>query len=687
MTFVRDDLRPLQRRTVVMLGTIALLFAAVFVRLWVLQVVQGPRWRTASENNRLRRLPLEAPRGTVTDIHGEIILDNRPTYQLLLFPEETNDLARTAAFLTRIEIASADEVRARLEKARRTSHLPSVIADNLTWPQMATIAAHRAEFRELEIHPATRRSLPPGATVAHLVGQLGEVSPEQLSDDPDLRPGQLVGRSGLERAYQDVLGGTPGNLVVVVDALGKQVSALDEERPVAGHPLKVTIDLALQREAVAAMSGQVGAVVALDPRDGAVRILLSQPAFDPDLFAGHLEPARWHELTSDPLSPLHDRALQALYPPGSAIKPLFATGALRDGVRTPSDTVFCTGAVNIYGHPYRCWQAGGHGRVALETAIEASCDTYFYYLARDAGIERLASWARTFGLGSPVGLELGGESSGIVPDDAWSRKVRGQPWYGGETISVGIGQGPILVTPIQLAVAYAAIVNGGMLVQPHLVPGRGAAPRPTGLPPEILAQVRHGMEMVVAGDRGTARRLGSLPVRFAGKTGTSQVMRKKDGVHWQQLPWEQRHHALFVGYAPPSDPQLLVCVVIEHGGDAATVAAPIAARIFQKAFGPHVEQGAVTAVVPPIFQNISPPPPPAPKVEQPATRQVTPPIAHAGSTTNPQHAALHPPSAASSQPSQVRRSEPELAPGDHGGPGGASAAAGQGASAAPRVRR
>jgi penicillin-binding protein 2 len=687
MTFVRDDLRPLQRRTVVMLGTIALLFAVVFVRLWVLQVVQGPRWRTASENNRLRRLPLEAPRGTVTDIHGEIILDNRPTYQLLLFPEETNDLARTAAFLTRIEIASADEVRARLEKARRTSHLPSVIADNLTWPQMATIAAHRAEFRELEIHPATRRSLPPGATVAHLVGQLGEVSPEQLSDDPDLRPGQLVGRSGLERAYQDVLGGTPGNLVVVVDALGKQVSALDEERPVAGHPLKVTIDLALQREAVAAMSGQVGAVVALDPRDGAVRILLSQPAFDPDLFAGHLEPARWHELTSDPLSPLHDRALQALYPPGSAIKPLFATGALRDGVRTPSDAVFCTGAVNIYGHPYRCWQAGGHGRVALETAIEASCDTYFYYLARDAGIDRLASWARTFGLGSPVGLELGGESSGIVPDDAWSRKVRGQPWYGGETISVGIGQGPILVTPIQLAVAYAAIVNGGMLVQPHLVPGRGAAPRPTGLPPEILAQVRHGMEMVVAGDRGTARRLGSLPVRFAGKTGTSQVMRKKDGVHWQQLPWEQRHHALFVGYAPPSDPQLLVCVVIEHGGDAATVAAPIAARIFQKAFGPHVEQGAVTAVVPPIFQNISPPPPPAPKVEQPATPQVTPPIAHAGSTTNPQHAALHPPSAASSQPSQVRRSEPELAPGDHGGPGGASAAAGQGASAAPRIRR
>jgi penicillin-binding protein 2 len=612
MTFLHDDLRPVQRRVAAMLAVVVVALGAVLVRLWVLQVVQGPRWRSAAENNRLRRLPLEAPRGMVKDVHGEVILDNRPAYQLLLFPEEMSDPVRTAAFLTRIDIAPAEEVRARLEKARRTSHLPSVIADNLAWSQVASIAAHRAEFRELEIHPATRRSLPPGATIAHLVGQLGEVSPEQLAERPDLRPGQLVGRSGFERAYQDVLGGTPGNLVVVVDALGKQVSALDEEPPVAGRPLEATIDLTLQREAVEAMSGQVGAVVALDPRDGAVRVLVSQPAFDPDLFAGHLEPARWRELTSDSLTPLLDRALQALYPPGSTIKPLFATGALRDGVRTLDDTVYCTGAVNIYGHPYRCWQAGGHGRMALEQAIEQSCDTYFYYVARDAGIDRLASWARTFGLGTPAGIELGGENPGLVPDDAWSRKARGQPWYGGETISVGIGQGPILVTPLQLAVAYAALVNGGNLVQPHLVPGKGGAPRPTGLPPEALAHVRRGMERVVVGDRGTARRLGSLPVRFAGKTGTSQVMRKKEGVKWYELPWEQRHHALFVGYAPPSDPQLLVCVVVEHGGDAASVAAPIAARIFQRAFGPKVEDGQVTAAVPPIWQNTSLPPPPAP---------------------------------------------------------------------------
>jgi penicillin-binding protein 2 len=597
MTFVRDDLRPVQRRVVVLLGVFAGLLLLLLGRLWLLQVVQGARWRAAAENNRLRRVPLEAPRGVVTDVSGEVILDNRPAFQLLLFPEEMRDDEETVEFLVRIGISTDSEVRARLAKARRTSHLPSVIADNLTWAQVAAVAAHRAEFRELEVHPATRRSLPAGPAVAHLVGQLGEVTPGQLVARPDLRPGQLVGRSGIERAYQELLGGTPGNLVVVVDALGRQISSLDEEPPVAGHPLQVTLDLALQREAVEAMSGQVGAVVALDPRDGALRVLLSQPAFDPELFAGHLEPARWRELTEDPLKPLHNRALQALYPPGSTIKPIFAAGALNDGLRTPGDSAFCTGGVTIFGHPYRCWQRGGHGRVDVARALEVSCDSYFYRLAQDAGIDRLALWARTFGLDQPTGIEIAGESTGLVPDDEWSRRVRKHQWYAGESISVGIGQGPILVTPIALARALSALVNGGSLVQPHLVPGRGAAPRDLGLSPQVLRQVRHGMELVVSGEHGTARGLAAQPVRIGGKTGTAQVIRKQEGVKWQDLPWEQRHHALFVGYAPAQDPRLVVVVVVEHGGDAASVAAPIAGRILARAFGPPVEVAAPDEVL------------------------------------------------------------------------------------------
>ena len=589
MTYVRDDLRSVQRRLVVALLATAAVFVLLLGRLWLLQVVQGARWRTLSENNRLRRIPLEAPRGVVTDVRGDIVLGNRSVFQLLLFPEEMDEPARTARFLTGLEIAPPADVAARIDKALRTSHLPSVLADNLTWRQVAAIAAHRAEYPELEVHPATRRAFPDGPGIAHLAGQLGEADPGQLAANAGLHAGQLVGRSGLERAYDDRLGGTPGNLVVVVDAFGRQISELNDEPPVPGRPLQITLDLALQREAVAAMAGQVGAVVALDPRDGAVRVLLSQPAFDPELFAGHLEPAAWRELVGDPLKPLHNRALQALYPPGSTIKPIYAAGALDDGVRTAASRDFCRGGVTIYGHPYRCWLGGGHGGVDIERAIEVSCDTFFYHLARDAGIDQVGSWAREFGLGQATGIELPGESSGLVPDDAWSRRARGQPWYGGETISVGIGQGPILVTPVQLAVAYAALVNGGRLVRPHLVAGTGAAPRPVDVDPIALAAVRRGMERVVTGESGTARRQASLPVVIAGKTGTSQVVRKQEGVRWQELPWEQRHHALFVGYAPVAAPELVVAVVVEHGGDAASVAAPIAGRILQRAFGPPPE--------------------------------------------------------------------------------------------------
>jgi len=347
-------------------------------------------------------------------------------------------------------------------------------------------------------------------------------------------------------------------------------------------------------------------------------VLLSQPAFDPELFAGHLEPARWRELTEDPLKPLHNRALQALYPPGSTIKPMFAAGALNDGIRSPSDSTFCTGGVTIYGHPYRCWQRGGHGHVAVESALEVSCDSYFYRVAQDAGIDRLASWARVFGLDQSTGIEIAGETTGLVPDDAWSRRVRKHQWYAGESISVGIGQGPILATPVALARAYAALVNGGALVQPHLVQGRGAPPRDLGLPPHVLRQVRRGMELVVTGDRGTARGLAALPVRIAGKTGTAQVVRKQEGVKWQDLPWEQRHHALFVGYAPAQEPRLVVVVVVEHGGDAASAAAPIAGRILARAFGPPAavagEDAVITADAAPESRppGASPPPPPAP---------------------------------------------------------------------------
>lgn len=595
MSFVRDDLRPVQRRTAILLAVCAAVFLALLSRLWVLQVIQGEQWQRLAESNRLRRLPLEAPRGEIADFRGESIVSNRPAFQLLLFPEEIRDRDESIRFLVDLGIADETAIRERVARAMRTSHLPSVIADNLSWAQMAAVAAHRLEFREFEVHQTTRRSFPLGPAAAHLVGHLGEVGPEQLGRGNDLRPGQLVGRSGLEKAYQHILGGTMGNLVIMVDALGRQVSKLSEERPLPGKPLRTTIDAPLQRAATAAMAGQVGAVVALDPHTGAVRALVSQPAFDPERFAGFLDPTYWRSLVGDSHKPLTNRALQALYPPGSTIKPLFAAGALADGSRAPADTTFCTGQVQIYGHPYRCWHAGGHGRVEIATALEVSCDSYFYYLARDVGLERLAAWAHTFGLGRPTGIDLPGEASGLVPSDEWSRRARGQKWFAGETISVGIGQGPILATPIQLAVAYAALVNGGRIVRPHLVSATATPPTRTGLPAGALARVRAGMERVVTGERGTARRLAALgPPAKAGKTGTSQVVRKRDGMRWQDLPWEHRHHALFVGYAPADWPAVVVAVVVEHGGDGGSVAAPIAGQILAAALGGELEVAAPT---------------------------------------------------------------------------------------------
>lgn len=609
MTFVRDDLRPVQRRTAILLVLCVAAFFALLARLWVLQVIQGERWQKLAESNRLRRLPLEAPRGDITDVRGEPIVSNRPAFQLLLFPEEIRDREESIRFLTSLGIADEAAVRERVARAMRTSHLPSVIADNLSWAQMAAVAAHRLEYRELEVHQTTRRSFPLGPAAAHLVGQLGEVGPEQLGRDDNLRPGQLVGRSGLEKTYQHILGGTMGNLVIMVDALGRQVSKLSEEKPLPGKPLRTTIDAAVQRAADEAMTGQVGAVVALDPRSGAVRALLSHPAFDPERFAGFLEPAYWRQLVADPLHPLTNRAVQALYPPGSTIKPLLAAGALGDGARAPGDSVYCTGQVQIYGHPYRCWRAGGHGRVDVEAAIEMSCDSYFYYLARDVGLERLTSWMRTFGLGRPTGIDLPGEAAGLVPSDEWSWRVRRQKWFAGETISVGIGQGPILATPIQLAVAYAALVNGGFLVRPHLVPAAAQPPRPIGLPAAALARVQVGMLQVVHGERGTARRLAAqAPPIMAGKTGTTQVVRKREGVRWQDLPWEQRHHALFVGYAPAERPEIVVAVVVEHGGEGGSVAAPIAGKVLAAALGQGAEGVSPAGMSEEAGEPPSPPP-------------------------------------------------------------------------------
>ena len=389
----------------------------------------------------------------------------------------------------------------------------------------------------------------------------------------------------ISQAAQLWLTGEDGERWVIVSAVGQQLGMVRELPASAGHDLGLTLDLDLQRTAQQAMADHAGAVVAMDARTGALRVLYSAPSFDPNAFVGRLSRSEWETLRDDPLHPLQDRCTQGVYPPGSTIKPFLALGALTEGLVTGDWRVSCHGSVVLHGHRFRCWRRSGHGRVALERSLELSCDTYYYLLGQRLGIERIEHWLAAFGFGDPAGLGFPTENPGLVGTPQWSLRVRHQPWYPGETVSVSIGQGPVLATSLQLARAFAAIANGGLLLTPYLVEDANLAP-PTRIPldPSHLEQVVAGLERAVHGREATARSLSRLPV--TGKTGTAQVAKLREGVKAEDLERHLRHHAWFVGWAPQEDPQLVVCVLVEHGLSGGGVAAPIAGKIFEAALDP-----------------------------------------------------------------------------------------------------
>ncbi|HHQ47291.1 MAG TPA: penicillin-binding protein 2, partial [Acidobacteria bacterium] len=358
-----------------------------------------------------------------------------------------------------------------------------------------------------------------------------------------------------------------------------------ETPPRPGHDLTLTLDLDLQRAAARALGEDSGAVVALDPRTGAIRVFYSSPSFDPNIFVGRLSSSAWAGLRDDPEHPLQDRCIQGVYPPGSTIKPFYALAGLATGAITPSTRVYCRGFLTVFGHTFHCWRRGGHGSVDLVRSLESSCDVYYYTLGRRLGIETMASWLRKFGFGSLTGSGLPAERSGLVGTPEWSRTVRHHPWYPGTSISVAIGQGPLLVTPLQLARGYAALANGGRLVTPRFFGATSSSGIDLHLDPDQLAAVVRGLVAVVHGAQGTAHRLASLPV--AGKTGTSQVARLREGVHVQDLERRLRHHALFAGWEPLDDPKLVVAVIVEHGGSGGGRAAPAAGEVFAAALAPQ----------------------------------------------------------------------------------------------------
>ena len=444
----RDELN---LRIQVLTIAVSVLLAVVAGGFWYVQILRGSHYRELAENNRLRRLAIRAPRGVIYDRDGEALVENTPSYNLLLDRSRTSDVSSSLTWAASILDRPVEELGANLERARREPDFhPVPVARDLTLAEVARLSAAALEHPEFEIDVGHLRLYRHGAETAHILGYLGEVDERELEaskekDDKGARlhPGDLVGKKGVERIYDGMLRGDDGERAVVVDSRGRLIQEFTRVESVPGKGLHLTLDLDLQQEAERLMRDKVGAVVALDPRDGSVLAMVSSPSYDPNMFARGIRPAEWQALLSNDNDPLQNRVIQNAFSPGSVFKVVMATAGLSEGVITPHDHVYCSGAVTFYGNRFRCWRPGGHGSVDLSKAIAQSCNVYFYTLGKALGIERIAKWARKFGFGEPTGIELGGERTGVVPDEEWSERVRNHPWYPGETISVAIGQGAL----------------------------------------------------------------------------------------------------------------------------------------------------------------------------------------------------------------------------------------------------
>lgn len=578
-------------RVRVLFVLVAVALVVVGGGLWYLQLVRGNHYAELAENNRVRRLTIRAPRGVILDHDGRPIVENTPSYNLMIDRSRAADVEASLGFAARLLDRPPEELVANLAKsAQQPDYQPVPLARNLTLAEVARFSALALERPEFEIDVGHLRLYRHGPQMAHVLGYLGEVTEADMDraragEGPRYLLGDLIGKKGVEETYDRALRGGNGERAVVVDSRGKLIREYGRREADPGEPLRLTLDLDLQQAAERAMRGQVGAVVALDPRTGAVRAMVSNPSYDPNLFARGIQAAQWQELVTDELDPLQNRAIQNAHPPGSVFKIFMAAAGLQEGVITPSTRIHCGGSTVIYGRRFRCWRPGGHGSVDLRKSLAQSCNVFYYLLGRELGIERIARYAKMFGLGRETGIELAGEVPALVPSPEWSQEKRGHQWFPGETISVAIGQGLLNTTPIQIARGTAAIANGGRLVTPHLVEREvdvSELPR-VAIDPEHLQVVREGMHGVMSPGGTAYWRAHIEGVEYGGKTGTAQVAGGLESDN-EDRPWRLRNHGWFASFAPIDDPQLVVVVFAEHGGGGSVAASPVAKEVYEEFF-------------------------------------------------------------------------------------------------------
>jgi len=585
---IYEDLRVVQTRLGVLQSVAVGLLALLGIQFWNLQVVRGKYFKLLADNNRSRSVALAAPRGALLDRGGRVLVENRPSFNVLLTPEHADDLDAEVARLARtLEIGEA-QIRERV--ARRALFRPVVVKTDATIAEVAALEARRLELPAVSVEVVPLRSYPLAAAAAHALGRVGEISDRQLQlpEFEGLGPGALVGQAGLESQYNRNLMGTDGYRRVIVNSRGLEVNEAQRRAPVDGPALTLTLDSRLQAAMDRAFAGRAGSAVALDPETGEILAMTSTPAYDPNEFTTGIEPAVWARLTSNPGTPLMNRVIQGTYAPGSTFKIVMATAGLEERVITPETTFYCPGYLSVYNTVFRCAKASGHGVMDVHHAIAQSCNVFFYNVGIRLEISRIAAYAKRLGLGAVTGIDLPHEVSGLIPSPEWKMRVLKTPWYGGETVSVAIGQGQVSATPLQMARVAAAIANGGKLVRPHLVKSVGGeaqsidAPRDLGLKPETLAIVKSGMKAVVAEGTGWRARLPGVEV--AGKTGSAQVVAKS---RLEKTPTATAiiPHGWFVAFAPADHPRIALAVLVEHAGSGGEGAAPVAHDILAAFFG------------------------------------------------------------------------------------------------------
>lgn len=608
----------LRRRFIISSIIVAGVFCILALRLWYLQILGTDYYRELSERNRIRYVAIQAPRGAVFDRHGVLLVDNRPAFTVSALRQEVDDRKQLFANLAKLLDIDEAMLEERWQKGQSLPrYRPLPLVEDVGRQAMEMVQENSIDLPGLLIEVKPLRSYPFGDMAAHLFGYLGEVTEDELrqSEFSDYRSGEMVGKTALEKAYESRLQGDAGQKRIEVNVRGRELRQVTIRSPLPGQQVYLTIDSGLQQAAENALADNAGAIVALDVNSGEVLALVSRPTFDPAWFARGITSEEWRDLSNNPQHPMTNKALRGQYPPGSTFKMAVALAALEAGTVTPATKVYCSGSLKLSrSYEFRCWKKEGHGSVDLHKAIKESCDVWFYQVGLETGIDRISSAANRLGLGAQTGFPFGSERSGLIPTREWKKKRFGTSWYDGETVISSIGQGFVLTTPMQLATMAAALANGGTVWRPQVVQKivdlEGNAEwvlypeklNETAWPSKHLTLVRKAMEAVVNDVGGTAWRSRLDKVRFAGKTGTSQVIRRKSDEEEEEseegeVPYQFRDHALFVSYAPAENPQIAVAVVVEHGGHGSSAAAPVAKAMYDAYFADEAKPEEVTKLI------------------------------------------------------------------------------------------